>query len=106
MDEGQLLRSRARDALDQLDNRPQDTGGSPGSLLCVTATQTTYPTSAGVFYYVIPVALLGTQAEGSPGVTTADPSGFYALNLGTTIPPVGTQVLVTRVPNRWVFPYG
>jgi hypothetical protein len=104
--EGPLLLARARDLGDELSNLPQDTGGSPDNLLCVTAVFTTYPTTASAFFYVIPVALLGTQAEGSPGTTTPDPSGFFAFNLGSTVPPNGTQVLVSRVPNRWVFPYG
>jgi len=75
------------------------------SLLVRTTTVRTYPTSAQVYYACQPLTLLGTEIEGNAGVSTTTNSIFFALNVGSTIPPVGTQVVVTFVGNRWVFRY-
>jgi hypothetical protein len=78
--------------------------GSP-SMLARTTTLTTYPSSAQSYYACTPLTLLGTEKEGTPGVITAGYSTFFSLNLGTTVPPTGTQVLTTFVGSRWVFRY-
>jgi hypothetical protein len=92
-----------RDELSRLKESPDV--GSP-SLLAQTLSLGSYPTSAMAFFAVTPMGLLGTEAEGSTGVTASAGGTFFALNLGPAIPPVGTQVLVTFVGNRWVFSYG
>ena len=78
--------------------------GSP-SLLARTTTLTSYPTTAACYFACLPLTLLGTEVEGAPGTVTTGYSTFFALNLGSTVPPSGTQVLTTFVGNRWVFRY-
>ena len=83
---------------------PQPPLGSP-TLLALTTTIQTYPTSAQSYFACRPLILLGNEIEGGPGSVTPGNATFFALNLGSTIPPSGTQVLVTFVGNRWVFRY-
>ena len=78
--------------------------GSP-SMLVLTTTVRTYPTVAPSYFACRALTLLGNEVEGGAGVTTSASSSFFALNLGSTIPPVGTQLVVTFVGNRWVFRY-
>lgn len=71
-----------------------------------TTTKTSYPTTAGVFYYMTQCDFLGTETEGGPGTTvTITGANFYAYNLGTAAPPAGTKVICTFCGNRWVFRY-
>lgn len=78
--------------------------GSP-ALLATTTTIQTYPTAVQSFFACQPVTVLGTEAEGSPGVVSPGTSTFFALNIGSAIPPSGTQVVVCFVGSRWVFRY-
>jgi hypothetical protein len=104
---GETLRLRTSDqaAADARTRPPAaPTGGAPARLV-QTTTVTTYPTAAARFYAVTPLDAAGDQTEGSTGSFAAGPGTFYALNLGTAIPPSGTQLLVTWVAHRWVFRY-
>jgi hypothetical protein len=78
--------------------------GSP-SLLARTTTIQSYPTSVQSFFACLPVTLLGTEVEGNPGVVYPGTSTFFALNIGSSIPPSGTQVVASFVGSRWVFRY-
>jgi hypothetical protein len=78
--------------------------GSP-SILAQTATINTYPSTAQSYFACLPLTLLGTEKEGAAGVLTPGSATFFALNLGSTVPPAGTQVLTTFVGSRWVFRY-
>jgi hypothetical protein len=78
--------------------------GSP-STLAQTTTISTYPTTAQSYFACLPLMLLGTEKEGAAGVLTLGSATFFALNLGSTVPPSGTQVLTTFVGSRWVFRY-
>ncbi len=75
------------------------------SLLVRTTALRTYPTAAQSYFACQPLTLLGVEIEGGGGVMTPANSTFFALNLGSTVPPVGTQLVVTFVGNRWVFRY-
>lgn len=75
------------------------------SLLVRTTTVRTYPTVAQSYFACQPLILLGKEIEGGGGATTPSISTFYAFNLGSTVPAVGTQLVVTFVGNRWVFRY-
>lgn len=83
------------------------TGRDPSLGLPCTLAQTTtiksYPTVAQSFYGCTPLTVLGAEVEGGEGTLTSGSSTFFALNLGATIPPAGTNILVTFVDNRWVF---
>jgi hypothetical protein len=99
------LRFDDADAVDAASREPLDKAAGAPSLVCKTTTCTTYPTAAMRFYCVTPQSVLGTETEGSTGTFTGTPGTFKALNLGSAIPPSGTQVLVTFVGHRWVFRY-
>jgi hypothetical protein len=78
--------------------------GAP-AMLALTTTLSTYPTAAQSYFACLPLTLLGTEVEGGPGTVTPGSATFFALNIGSTIPPAGTQVFTTFVGNRWVFRY-
>jgi hypothetical protein len=50
------------------------------------------------------VEIDGAEYEGGSATYTADTTQvLYALNLGTTIPPAGSNIIVTAVGGRWTF---
>jgi hypothetical protein len=106
--ESQRLRIVDQDRLDGETQRPPPAAAGAPSLAVATATQTTYPTAAGAFYYCTPIDVFGPETEGAAGVTSAAAGGggLFAFNLGPAVPPPGTPVLVTFVRHRWVFRYG
>jgi hypothetical protein len=76
------------------------------ALLVTTTTVSTYPTTAGAFYASNPTEIDGAEAEGGAASYTADTTQVaYVLNVGTQVPPVGTQVVAHAVGGRWVFRY-
>jgi hypothetical protein len=78
--------------------------GAPTLLAC-TKILSSYPTVAQCFFACQLLILLGAEVEGGSGVVTGVNATFFALNLGSAVPPIGTQVLVTFAGNRWVFRY-
>ncbi len=85
-----------------------DVSGAEGSLaqLLTTVEISAYPTNAGAFYAGNPTYLGGTETEGGIASYSPDPSQvIYAYNLGTKVPPQGTQVVAHAVGGRWVFRY-
>ena len=90
---------------DDVVRRDSDPSVQSVGLLASTTTLGSYPTSAQSYYACTPQAILGTEVEGGAGVLTPVGSTFFALNLGTTVPPVGTSVIATHVGSRWVFRY-
>ena len=107
------LRNRVLDLQDSQARADQSIPTNGDSKVCVTtagsgSSSVTYPsTSSAVFFLGTPQQITGAEIEGAAGTaTSATPSAsFYALNLGTEIPPVGTQVITTFVDSRWVFRY-
>lgn len=101
---------KLRDDLESLKAKIARMGGSglqSTTFVGVTAVVDTYPSVAGRFYAVNPSPLSGDETEGSPWTITTDPSRImFAYNLGSTVPPLGSIVLVFSVANRWVFFYG
>ncbi len=99
---------RDDDEWDQEDSRADQPGnlGSP-SMVAITTKVATYPTTAQVFYGVRAMTVTGAEVEGRAGTFTTGPTKvFYALNLGSTAPPVGSYVVITYVEDRWIFRYG
>jgi hypothetical protein len=84
--------------------QPPDSGSL--SLLAQTLSLGSYPTSAAAYYACTPLGLLGTETEGSAGVTASAGATFFAFNTGSAIPPPGTQILVSQVGSRFVFSFG
>jgi hypothetical protein len=104
-DESRRLRVVDQERLDEATREdPGDVGGS-AVVVCKTTTVSVYPTTAAAFYAVTPQTVIGTETEGGGGTIAADAGTFYALNLGSTVPPPGTNVIVTHVGHRWVFRY-
>ncbi len=100
-------RALLRDAAlaDDLRRRDSDPALAAPSLLARTTTLASYPSTPQCYFACTPLTLLGVEVEGGPGALTAGTQTFFALNLGSTVPPNGTQLLVTFVGNRWVFRY-
>jgi hypothetical protein len=95
-----LWRSRLRvDA-----STPPDPGrarrGTPSFVGLVTSTGTL---AVGKFVTVAPVALLGTEADGSTGTSTAVGGSVIAYPVGPGAPTTGDLVVCRRVDYRWVF---
>jgi hypothetical protein len=102
-DEARRLRVRDAALVDGFGRRDQDrTSGMP-CLLAQTEKISSYPTLAQGFYACAPSTLLGSEVEGEAGTVTPGPSTFFALNLGSVAPPIGTNILATFVDSRWVF---
>ncbi len=102
-DDAQRLRMRDDLLLDDLSRgEPRPSFGSP-SLVAQTRTIQTYPTAAQRFYACTPQTVLGKEVEGGAGTLSAGSGTFFALNIGSAVPPVGTSVLATFVESRWVF---
>ena len=94
--------SEAQDALDHQDSAP---GLGAPSLVARTKALHAYPAVAGVFYACEPLTVLGPEVEGSSGVVSPSGATFLAFNLGASVPPQSSAVLVTFVNHRWVFRY-
>ena len=90
---------------DDLSQVDPDEDGCGDVLVCQTTTHTTYPTSAGAFYYCKILAVLGAEVEGGAATLTDTGRRLYAYNLGASVPPSGTNVLVWGPAWRRTFSY-
>ncbi len=104
-DEAKRLRVRDAAIAGDLSAAPYLADPGTPCLVAQTTRVSTYPTSAQSFFACSPVAVLGAETEGAPAVLTALSPIFFALNLGSAIPPQGTDVIASFVGNRWVFRY-
>ncbi len=102
-DEAKRLRIRDAALVDGAGSRDRDPAFGMPCLVAQTKALATYPTAAQRFYACSPASVLGPEVEGGPGTVAPASATFFALNLGTAIPPVGTNVLATFVDSRWVF---
>lgn len=101
-DETQRLRARIDELEAQLSQRLPAHDLGLAQRLVQTFQQTTYPTEPGKFFACHPVEVTGNEAEGQVASYTADTATIYVANLGQFTPPVGSRVLATHVPSRWV----
>jgi hypothetical protein len=107
MNDLRVMRERQLNVAAGLD-RLSTVGGSYGSaaICAVTTVVTAYPTVAGRYYAVNPQIITGTEIEGAIPTFTADTNTvIYALNLGTAIPPPGTNMVIHGGSGRWCFRY-
>jgi len=106
-DELRVLRARVAAIEDELARLGP--GALPSGLARVVKTISlgSYPTGSTALktYAVRGLDVTGVESEGSTAVTSEDTRHFFAVNLGTSVPPVGTQLIAVSVPNRWVFRY-
>ncbi len=106
MSDLRVMRERQIAASSALDRSGDLAPYASAALIVVTTTVTTYPTSAAEFYACNPRQITGSVAEGASPVYTTDTSTVvYALNVGTQIPPSGTELVVHSVGGRWCFRY-
>ena len=78
--------------------------GAP-CLVARTKVIQSYPNVAAAFYGCESQTITGTEVEGGPATITTDGDTFYALNLGSVVPPQGTPIVATFLGNRWAFRY-
>ncbi len=65
-----------------------------------------YPTVASAYYAIRPADISGAETEGGAATyTLLTGTPFYALNLGTQVPPQGTPIICHAVGKRWCFRY-
>ncbi len=105
MNDLRVIRDRQADAGDDLDRaevRPSNAGRSD---VAITTTETTYPTTAGAWYAVTSQQVDGTEVEGATASFTSTSGVFHAYNLGTAIPPAGTEILIHCTNGKWSFRY-
>jgi len=106
MNDLRILRERVQNATEALDRSAGAELYANAAAIVVTTTVDTYPTDANVMYGVIEQIVTGSEDEGAtPTVGSAGGPVFYALNVGTQVPPNGTKLVCHQVGNRWVFRY-
>lgn len=104
-DDVKRLSARESALADDVKRRDSDpTLGSP-SILARTTTLRAYPATSQCYYACQPLMILGAETEGGTSVVSPGYATFFALNLGSTVPPPGPQILTTFVGNRWIFRY-
>jgi hypothetical protein len=98
-------RDRQYDIVIEVERLPEEPGGGGSSYLLRTFAEGTYPTTAARVYACHPVAVDCTDEEAAAATLTAGSGVIHALNVGTTIPPAGTDVIACGVGGRVVFRY-
>jgi hypothetical protein len=105
-DDGQRLRNQSKATTLAATRPPPVTmSGAPAMTAKILAGSTGLPTTPAVFFAVQGGIVTGDEAEGGTGTLIGGLATFYALNLGTAIPALGSFVLITYVNSRWVFRY-
>lgn len=101
--EAEILRIRQADDAIDIGRSPTPTEMGGTSIVVQTKTKTSYPTAAGVYYACDILEIFGPEVEG--GAATYWPKGetIYVLNLGASVPVVGSKEIADYVPYRWVF---
>jgi hypothetical protein len=104
MNESRILRDRLASTQAALELIPSEPPDCSAAILAETTYVNTYPTTANVFYACYSCELSGNESEGAAATYVHDSSAvFYAYNLGTTVPPVGSHVVCHAVGGRWCF---
>jgi hypothetical protein len=104
-DDAKRLRISDIALVDGLSQAGRDPSLGMPCVVAQTKKLSSYPKSAQQFYACSPVTILGLEVEGGAGITTSGNSTFFALNLGSAVPPLGTNVVATFADSRWVFRY-
>lgn len=105
--DARILRDRQGAHSDAIDNaKASHPNACKDCFVGQTTYVSSYPTSAQSFFAVIPCDVNGDETEG--GTATLVPRAntiLFALNVGTSTPPVGTTITVFSVGGRNVFRY-
>jgi len=106
-DDAAQLRRRHQELVDDLDRIVEGTVGASDCRTARTVTVTTYPTTPNVMFAIQITDTVCAETEGATPTITLQSGTEYALNMGSTIPANGTDILIERSPNGyWVFTYG
>lgn len=91
---------KAREALDT------SPAGKGASMLCVTTSLGSYPQAASAVYALATEECDADDTEGASATYTDDNNNvIFGINLGSSVPPQGTRVIVHGVGGRWCFRY-
>lgn len=104
-DDARVMRERLAEALAEL-AKWADTPDQASAILGQTYTLVTYPTAAQRAYDLHVVEISGTEVEGATPTLTATGLPFQAFNVGSSIPPSGTNVICVQFRGLWIFRYG
>ena len=104
-DDVKRLRIRDTTLDNDLKRSESDLAWGTPCLLARTTSLSAYPTKPESYFACQPLTVLGSEVEGSQALISVNTGVLFALNLGSTLPPVGIQILLTFVSDRWVFHY-
>lgn len=102
-----VLRARVEAAEEALARLADDEGGTGAARVAVTVSLGAYPAGSGSMrmFALHALDVTGAETEGASGVEAEDDTPFFALNVGSGLPPVGTRVIAVQVPHLWAFRY-
>lgn len=109
-EELRVLRARLTDLSDRIEVLESAARGmlpGAGAWACKTVSLGHYPSSGAVgrVFAVEALEVTGVETEGAVASTTQITGPFLAANLGSGLPPVGTDVLVEDVAYARCFVY-
>lgn len=103
MNDLRINRNRQESLANLVNRAPSPPPDGGRSLLVQTTTQTTYPTNANAYYAVFAVDVTGAETEGATPTFAVQGGLFFALNLGDSVPDVGTNVVAECIGGTWCF---
>jgi len=92
MDES-VNRRRISGSVDAANRKIDDQPSASGAILCRTVAVETYPLTAKAMYGLQCLTLSVPQNEGASPTFTIVGDVFFGLNIGSAIPPAGTNLL-------------
>lgn len=102
-DEARVLRHQLETLRAAVDRIGDDDHQTSAVVLARTVTVSSYPTGSGPrMIGVKALSLSVAETEGATPTLTVVGSAFYALCTASTLPAVGTNVLVEQVGGRWI----
>ncbi len=106
MDDRQI-RNREQSAASELTAIGTQRSPRLGPCVVQTAKLATYPTKAASYFYVQEMIVGGLEMEGGPFTLGSNSLPFYAANIGSALPPVGTSLRAEHdeTSGRWLIAY-
>lgn len=102
-DEARTLRAQVEGLEATLDRLDRDDGRTSAVVLAQTVTVSSYPTGSGPKVIgVKAVTLTVAETEGATPTIATTGNAFYVCFLGSTLPAVGTNLLLEQAQGRWV----
>jgi len=100
-----IERERLANLADALDRSVGDQADGDAALVVRTFAETSYPTTAQVFYACKVLDPTGSELEGAAGTLDDTGAVIYAFNAGSAKPPEGTELLAVHTGDRWVIQF-